>query len=428
MNLSVSRQALFSLAVCAAFTAFLPSSWAEELRAGTAKVDITPTAPVTMAGYESRKDVSQGVHDPLFLRVLAFEEGGRRLVLVSMDVLGFYNRTADALREQVRRDCQLEPSELMLAAIHTHSAPTLIFDPERGHSNNVAYFRELQGKLSSAVRAALQDLRPVEISFATGACPVGANRRQWTTNEQGQTNVILGRNPAATIDREVQVLQVSGARETNLYATLFAYPTHSTSLGPRNYLISGDIHGLAEQFVEGQLGGGVTAPGFAGASGDIDPWFRVQPGFRQSRGWVPEPVLLGTLLGEEILHVLEAPPGPRRGGQVRTAFRTLMLPGQAKPNEGAPADVPLALSVGRVGDVAFVGIGGELFNEIGRAIKKTSPFPVTIVITHCNGAAGYLPTRESYAEGGYEVKSSPFGPGAAEQIPGAVREMLEQIR
>jgi hypothetical protein len=75
--------------------------------------------------------------------------------------------------------------------------------------------------------------------------------------------------------------------------------------------------------------------------------------------------------------------------------------------------------------VAFVGLGGEVFNEIGKAIKAASPFPHTVVITHCNGAAGYLPTQPSYDEGGYEIKSSPFAPAAAEQV---VKEAVQMLR
>ncbi|GAG22992.1 unnamed protein product, partial [marine sediment metagenome] len=67
----------------------------------------------------------------------------------------------------------------------------------------------------------------------------------------------------------------------------------------------------------------------------------------------------------------------------------------------------------RVGNVAFVGIGCEVLTEIGRAIKAASPYKHTFIITHCNGAAGYLVPENLYIEGGYEVRSSPFGPQAA---------------
>jgi len=72
-----------------------------------------------------------------------------------------------------------------------------------------------------------------------------------------------------------------------------------------------------------------------------------------------------------------------------------------------------------------VGWGGEVFNEIGQAVKKGSPFSHTFILTHCNGAAGYLPTSESYPEGGYEVQSSRFGPAAGEAL---VKETLQMLR
>ena len=83
--------------------------------------------------------------------------------------------------------------------------------------------------------------------------------------------------------------------------------------------------------------------------------------------------------------------------------------------------------MGRVGDVAVVGLGGEVFNEIGKAIKTASPFPHTLIITHCNGTAGYLPTKEAYPEGGYEVETSPFAPEAAEKVVKEAVRLLGEL-
>jgi neutral ceramidase len=69
-----------------------------------------------------------------------------------------------------------------------------------------------------------------------------------------------------------------------------------------------------------------------------------------------------------------------------------------------------------------------VFNEIGQAIKTASPFSHTFVLTHCNAAGGYLPTRSSYAEGGYEVLSSPFAAGAAEMVVEETTRMLRELR
>jgi hypothetical protein len=61
------------------------------------------------------------------------------------------------------------------------------------------------------------------------------------------------------------------------------------------------------------------------------------------------------------------------------------------------------------------------------AIKAGSPFKHTFVITHCNGAAGYLPPKHLYVEGGYEIKTSPFAPQAAEKVVKQVVTMLHEL-
>ena len=82
----------------------------------------------------------------------------------------------------------------------------------------------------------------------------------------------------------------------------------------------------------------------------------------------------------------------------------------------------------RVGGIAFVGLGGEVFNELGKAIKANSPFQPTFVLTHCNGAAGYIPTEESYPSGGYEVESSQFAAGCGEKIVAEALRMLKELQ
>jgi neutral ceramidase len=425
------RRSFVGLLAAAALGVGLPAGAAGDegaLRVGLARTDITPEAPVTLSGYESRKALSTGVHDPLSARVIVFERDGHRLVLVSTDLIGFYGGSLDATRKTILKTCRLESSELFLTAIHTHSAPNLAVDATGGSPSNVAYTKALGPKLAAAVNEALAHMAPARLAAGSGSSPVGVNRREPVTDRNGTTRIVLGRNPAVMTDREVQVLVVQPADAARPAAVLFAYASHSTSLGPGNLKISGDVHGIAAQFVEAHLGHGLIAPEFAGASGDIDPWFRVLPAFQSEEGWVPEPVLLGTMLGEEVVHVADKVKPVSATGPVRTAARTLELP--AKPGgRGASASGTKALevTVGRVGDVAFVGLGCEAFNAIGKAIKAGSPFRQTLVITHCNGASGYLPTRESYPAGGYEIESSSFAPGADETLVQEVLGLLKTL-
>lgn len=396
------------------------------LKAGAARIDITPEKPVRMSGYGSRKDLSTGVHDPLSARVLAFEAGDRRLVLVSTDVIGFYDGTADYLRDALLGEFKLQPSELFLTAIHTHAAPSLTINKERDHPNNVEYTETLKGKLIEVVRQALSGMQPIEIGLGAGACPVGANRRELRLGNDGKPSIVLGRNPNGPTDKEVLVMKVAKADGTPL-AVAFDYATHGTSLGPGNYVISGDVPGLAEQFVERILGAGTIAPAFIGASGNIDPWFRVLPAFNEEPGWIPEPVLLGTFLGEEVVHVCRAIQGTTGVGKIATNLVALDLPAKQGDEVAAdqkPETMPFTITVARLGDVAFVGLGGEVLTEIGMAIKAGSPCRHTFVITHCNGAAGYLAPKEAHVQEGYEVRSSRFAPQATDIV---VRESVRML-
>jgi neutral ceramidase len=401
-------------------------SLAAELRAGLARIDITPTRPVMLAGYASRKELSQGVHDPLFARAVAFEQNEQRLVLVAVDNCGFYNGTAEPLRTAVLAASGLKPSELFLCATHTHSAPALALDSRNSHSNNVEYTEGLQVKLVEVVRQALQHLGPIAVGVGSGSSPVGANRREVVTDKEGRPKVVLGRNPALMTDREVPVVRLVRPDARSIAGVIFAYNTHSTALGGRNQLVSGDVHGLATQFLENYYGPAATAAGFAGASGNIDPWYRVLSGFKTNNGWIPEPILLGTLLGEEVVHVSDGIGTVLTHTAIKTAWKTISVPAKSGDEESVTgATASMNITVAALGDIAFVGWGGEVFNEIGQAVKEKSPFRHTFVLTHCNGAAGYLPTRSSYSEGGYEVQSSHFAPGADEAL---VRETLSLLK
>jgi hypothetical protein len=312
----------------------------------------------------------------------------------------------------------------------------LTIDKEKGHPNNLEYTERLKVKLIGVIRKALNNMGPVHIGAGIGYSPVGMNRRELRIDSSGNSSIRLGRNPYGPTDKEVLVVKITKLRRTpdgangRPIAALFDYASHATCLGGKNYTISGDVLGLAEQFVEKILGDDVITAGFAGASGNIDPWFRVLPAFNTEPGWIPEPVLLGTLLGEEVVHVFRDIEKVSGGGKIATAFITLELPGKPRSEDTIEKDhppTPLNITAARVGDIAFIGIGCEVLTEIGMAIKAASPYKHTFVISHCNGAASYLPPEHLYIEGGYEIRSSPFAPQAADIVVKQAVKMLHEL-
>jgi hypothetical protein len=75
--------------------------------------------------------------------------------------------------------------------------------------------------------------------------------------------------------------------------------------------------------------------------------------------------------------------------------------------------------------LAWVGLPGEVFTELGMMIKTNSPFQYTVVAELANGpAGGYVPNRKAYPEGAYEAVSARCGPGSGEMMVDAAVRML----
>jgi hypothetical protein len=81
-----------------------------------------------------------------------------------------------------------------------------------------------------------------------------------------------------------------------------------------------------------------------------------------------------------------------------------------------------------IGDIALVGVPGELFTELGLAIKEKSPLAHTLIITHANDAVGYIPSTKGYEEGGYQPFNTTVGKGSGEMIAAKALEMLERCK
>jgi hypothetical protein len=92
----------------------------------------------------------------------------------------------------------------------------------------------------------------------------------------------------------------------------------------------------------------------------------------------------------------------------------------------AGAHPALEITVLAFGNVAFVALPCEFFTELGRRIKKASPFEYTFVCTHADGSWGYIGEKHNYEEGGYEMTSSLFAPGSGETLADAAVELLRE--
>lgn len=91
--------------------------------------------------------------------------------------------------------------------------------------------------------------------------------------------------------------------------------------------------------------------------------------------------------------------------------------------------IPLEVQVIRLSDeAAIVGLPGELFTEHGLAIKKASPFEMTMVIELTNSHIAYVPTQEAFKEGSYETINSRLAPGGGEMLVEEAIDLLQSLK
>lgn len=431
--------------------------------AGFHRIDITPPVGAPLAGFAARHGVSTGVHDPVFAHALVIESDGCAVAFVSVDVLGLAADFVAGVRQLIKARTGLPEEAVMVSATHTHSAPVTVstfFNP--GETLDQPYMNRLASAIEDAVAGAWQSRARARIGVGSGRVSgIGRNRR--TADH-------------LPVDDEVGIIKVASL-DGRTRGVLINHACHPTVLGPDNLLITGDFPAFAIERIEAQLGAGAFALFVNGAQGNISMGHSselsaigiITPGRTFERaaelGHRLADVVIGTLPSIEtaaevpVAHVSrtihlpfkEYPPLADTAAALavaQSALDALERDSEAVDRVGAaktrrlyasirhfyageaaarPDDrLPLEIQGFRVGSALFAAVPGELFVEIALRIKAETDHPVFIMgIT--NGYVGYLPTREAYRAGGYEVVSAKVTEAAEELLVEAIRELDRRL-
>ncbi len=439
---------LLSILLCATHLA------AASLKAGVARVDITPGGPIWMSGYAARTHPSAGVLTLLWAKALALETSpGERIVIVTADVVGIPRAVADEVAARARKQFGLKRRQLLLNASHTHTGPmvwpnlsNLVVLPAEEKRTVLAYQPKFIDALVSAIGAALRDLAPATISFGQGSADFAVNRRA-----PSPSGIKIGVNPGGPVDHSVPVLKISGAGG-KIRAIVFGFACHNTTLTGEIYQLSGDYAGLAAAELE-QRHEGATALFVMLCGGDQNP---------NPRGTVELARRHGHMLAVEVDGILaaEMPPiaGPLdsafRLTELRLAPRTrqelqnerqspvpanarragLMLAALDAGKRIDRVEYPVeALRFGRA--LTVLALGGEVTVDYALRVKREYLGEPFIVAGYSNDVMCYIPSARVLREGGYEAvdsmayygQSGPFAEDVEERIFGAIHAVMKDI-
>ena len=393
------------------------------LHAGAAKADITPadlTALNPMGGGSFT-----GVHDPLFLRAIVLGDGTEEAALVSCDLIEAGDMTD--VRKRIERELGIPYGHIFITATHSHNAPRigLVSPGSLAHGGGpevAAYTEHVYDTMVEALRQARASARPARFGLGTGTADVNVNR-----DEYADGTWRLGYNPEGPSDKTVWVIKFETLDGAPI-AVLINYAVHSTvTLGTKE--ISGDLAGAAARHVEQHLGGDVVAVWTPGPLGDQAPRVCLERAPGEAPAFAYQAMeAQGLLVGAEVVRVARSVTTLSSAGRVRAADRVVSCPvkrGVDVMADMKQEDVPFVdLRIGLIllGQIALVGVSGEVVTRICRRLRRESPHASTILISIVNDRIGYIADDEAYDRPTHEVNGSPVRRGYAENaiVTGAI--------
>ena len=443
------------------------------LKAGFAKVNITPELGIHVHGYYIPR-YAKGILDELEASALALELGQTRVLLISVDNEGIRGEQSYGYREAVAKATGVPVENIFLHATHTHTGPSIDM-PEL--ESVVRYADFLGRRLQDAAVMALADLKNAKMGTIYGWAPerVAYIRRYKMKDGTTMTCPPVGDpnidHPIGQLDQRVHVLRFD--REGGETIVLMNYGLHADTINGE--LISPDWPGWMRRTFETAVPG-TKCMFFAGCEGDVGSTHvfptggdmndteisfdneMKSPGMARFVGRA----LAGTILQvydkveyipveklavmNKVVRVPANTPKPEelplahKYKDLHDAGRDDLIPYTAMELttvvaeaermcrlEHGPEYFDLELSGLRIGDVALVSLPGEPFTDVGVQIKATEGWKDILPLAMTNGQQGYFPMKDAFDEGGYEARSSNYVSGVAESLVAGAKELLGEL-
>jgi hypothetical protein len=450
------------------------------LKAGAARVDISPPLGTQLAGDIGRHRPVEEIRDPIYASALVLEKDGRKFCILSLDLTILIKKWVTPIRQQAAARFGFEEDAIMVCATQTHSSVAFghafaemecehISEDMRwllGGDDNyhgLAVEQSLQ-----AIEQAHAKLEPVTVGAASGIeGRVCSNRRflmrDGTTRTHPPTADPNIRYAEGPIDPEVGLVCFRNQNE-EVIAALLHFTSHPNHGYPHLY-VSADWPGAWCDGVRELLGETTTPLVLNGCCGNIHHRDHLDPHH------VDDHLRMGRLLTETTATILPRieykevdtldwkdehlqVPWRDYGEQVFKDARQLL---SEHPTPLYTDDTHMTVSwewmyavsvldvekqmqqspyfdyeiqTLRIGDIAIAALPGEPFVEGQLQIKLESPTYPTYIAHMSNIYAGYIPTEEGLRRGGFETRPSNWsklGPPALGMIVEKTGAMFNEL-
>ena len=435
-----------------------------KLYAGFHCTTIRPPMGINVPGYFSPR-YSDGFINDLHLRAAAFVCGDQKAIIFSCEAVGIRADAFNVIKKKIAERCGMDENAVYINCIHSHTSYRITLpDAERLDADDIFKLR-LQQQFADCAQFAFEDLKPCTVKIAEGeAKGVGFIRRYRMKDGSCKTNPPMGSpeilRPEGEQDNSLQMIRFvrEGAKEI----IMVAFSTHADVIGGCKFCT--DWPGFTVENINGAFQGEVEAMMLLKTEGDTNHVDAFLPKGTRRKG-VDIAKRMARILAGEALKIYDSAadvPCEKIAAFTKdlkigkNAYDTADVPtaeairkiylekGNAAPElkefkMGVPEALRIIANLSRpeffeirmhalqIGNVAFVGIPGEPFTSIGRAITEASKMDMTIVTACTNGHEGYYPDFSAFAEDGYESKWTPFASNCGEILIGGGLDMINEM-
>lgn len=447
-----------TLTVVVALAAVFASE-AAQLKVATFMADVTP--PIGAPLCNGNVSPVKRIEDPLTARGIVLLGGGKPIVLCAFDWVGIGNAAHDDYREQLARAVGTTADRVAVHTLHQHDAPAADYSTDElaktvglgGYMFDADFARKAIKNVATAARHSLEKAKAVtHVGIGSGEVKkVASNRR--ILGDSGRVKIVRfssSRNPAAiaapegVIDPLVKL--ISFWDNDKPIASITHYATH-----PQSYYGRGDVNpdfpGYARAMMEKEVPGAAHIH-FAGAGGNVGAG-KYNNGNPTNRMILAERLARGMKLAwhtQKMRPVTAAEVGwnsipvsmPVRDTISEQSRMTVLKDEKKKDRERVFAARDLVflrrtkaghkIDIGclRVGNARVLYLPGELFVEYQLAAQRMRPDLHVAMAAYGQYAPGYIGTKISYGQGGYETgRVSRVAPEVEELLMDTMRKLLK---
>ncbi|EOP59189.1 alkaline ceramidase [Bacillus cereus VDM053] len=386
---------------------------------GVCKVDITPPLGIDFIGYHRETGINN-IEERIYGTIFVFEKDEMKTVFISIDNIGMLVEDTNIIRERVASRLHVPFERITVVYTHTHSGPETVGDqPLLKSYKTILLNNVVQGAIT-----ANNNMRLCEVGWGVTTGDIGVNRRERTPDGKAK----MGTNIEGIVDKRIGVLAMRNAESKELVGIVVFCTAHPNVLKGDSDVLSADYPGMTREILEKIVNGPVII--VQGAAGNVNAKYRgSREALKQMAYTLSGHVLtmlpivtyspiinLRTISStmqmklKDIPEIVEirsmAQLAEKQWGVNTDEWLTIVL---EKYKQGIrQLSVDLEVQLFQINDGMFSGIPMEPFSETALEMKESLQNELAFLGGYTNGYIGYLPTKEEFTYGGYEVELNPI--------------------